>query len=135
MCPLLAQFIIGFFLLRPFTVLMKQTRQAVRAVKQSIFLDIYGSETVWVDSGNTKGGSITIPLISCLTVLDESVLQIKTTIFSCHTADSKLVKQEVNGIVILPPLVFLGCRASRDQNSGSPNFGAKFENWLKKRER
>ena len=30
------------FLLRPFTVLMKQTRQAVRAVKQSIFLDVYG---------------------------------------------------------------------------------------------
>jgi len=29
------------FLLRPFTVLMKQTRQAVRAVKQSIFLDVY----------------------------------------------------------------------------------------------
>ncbi len=31
-----------FYLLRPFTVLMKQTRQAVRAVKQSIFLDFYG---------------------------------------------------------------------------------------------
>jgi len=30
-----------FFLLRPLTVLMKQTRQAVRAVKQSIFLDVY----------------------------------------------------------------------------------------------
>ena len=28
-------------LLRPLTVLMKQTRQAVRAVKQSIFLDVY----------------------------------------------------------------------------------------------
>ncbi len=41
MCPPLAQLIIGFFsffLLRPFTVLMKKTR----AVKQSIFLDIYG---------------------------------------------------------------------------------------------
>jgi len=34
-------------------------------------------------------------------------LKIKTTIVSCHTADSKPVKQEVNGIVILPPLVFL----------------------------
>jgi hypothetical protein len=29
------------FLLWPFTVLMKQTRQAVRAIKQSIFLDVY----------------------------------------------------------------------------------------------
>jgi hypothetical protein len=29
-------------LLWPFTVLMKQTRQAVHAIKQSIFLDVYG---------------------------------------------------------------------------------------------
>ena len=27
---------------------------------------------------------------------------------SCHTADSKRIKQEVNGMVILPPLVFPG---------------------------
>jgi hypothetical protein len=33
-------------------------------------------------------------------------LQIQTKIVSCHTADSKPVKQEVNGTVILPPLVF-----------------------------
>jgi hypothetical protein len=54
--------------------------------------------------GNTKGGSITVPLTSCLTGLDSSVLQIKTKIVSCHTADSKPVKQEVNSTVILPPL-------------------------------
>ncbi len=35
-----------------------------------------------------------------------SVLRIKTKIVSCHTADSKPVKQEVNSTVILPPLVF-----------------------------
>jgi hypothetical protein len=29
-------------------------------------------------------------------------LQIKTKIVSCHTADYKPVKQEVNGTVILP---------------------------------
>ncbi len=57
-------------------------------------------------AGNTKGGSITVPLTSCLTGLNESVLQVKTNIVSCHTADSKPVKQEVNGTVILPPLVF-----------------------------
>jgi hypothetical protein len=34
-------------------------------------------------------------------------LQVKTKIVSCHTADSKPVKQEVNGTVILPPLVSL----------------------------
>jgi hypothetical protein len=33
-------------------------------------------------------------------------LQIKTTIVSCHTADSKPVKQEVNSTMILLPLVF-----------------------------
>jgi hypothetical protein len=30
----------------------------------------------------------------------------KTKLFSKHTADSKPVKQEVNGTVILPPLAF-----------------------------
>ncbi len=55
---------------------------------------------------NTKGGSITVPLNSCLAGLDLSVLKIKTKIVSCHTADSKPVRQEVNGTVILPPLVF-----------------------------
>ncbi len=54
----------------------------------------------------TKGGSITVPLASCLTGLDQPVLQIKTKIVSCHTADSKPAKQDVNGTVIRPPLVF-----------------------------
>jgi hypothetical protein len=53
-------------------------------------------------------GSITVPLTSYLTGLYKSVLQIKTKIVSCDTADSKPVKQEVNGTVILPPLVFHG---------------------------
>jgi len=43
-------------------------------------------------------------LTSWLTVVDYSVLQIKMVI--CHTVDSKPVKEEVNGTVILPPLVF-----------------------------
>ncbi len=59
-------------------------------------------------AGNTKGGSISVPLTSCLTGLDKFVLQIKTKIVTCHKADSKPVKQEVNGTVILPPLVFPG---------------------------
>jgi hypothetical protein len=41
MCLLLVQLIIGLFLLRPFTVLMKQTH----AIKQSIFLDVYAITT------------------------------------------------------------------------------------------
>jgi hypothetical protein len=58
--------------------------------------------------GILTGGSIIVLLTSCLTGSDKSVLQIKTKIVSCHTADSKPVKQEVNGTVILPPLVFPG---------------------------
>jgi hypothetical protein len=61
-----------------------------------------------VKPGNTKGGSITVMLTSCLTGLDLSVLKIKTKIVCCHTADSKPVNQEVNSTVILPPLVFPG---------------------------
>ena len=59
-----------------------------------------------VSAGNTKGESITVPLTSCLPSLDQSFLQIKTRIVSCHTADSKPAKQEVNSTVILPPSVF-----------------------------
>ena len=59
-----------------------------------------------IGAGNTKWGSITVPLTTCLTGLDWSVSQIKTKTVSCHTANSKPVKQVVNGTVILPPLVF-----------------------------
>jgi len=61
-----------------------------------------------VISGNTKGGSITVPLTSCLTGLDLVCFANKNKNFSCQTADSKPVKQEANGTVILPPLVFPG---------------------------
>jgi hypothetical protein len=54
MCQLLAPLAIGFlsfffFLLQSFTILMKQTRQAVRAVKQSIFL-----RCLWVEVKDIK---------------------------------------------------------------------------------
>ncbi len=61
-----------------------------------------------VTPGNAQGANITVLLTSCLTGLDWSILKIKTEIVSCHTADSKPVKQEVNGTVILPPLVYPG---------------------------
>ncbi len=51
---------------------------------------------------------MTVQLTSCLIGLDQSVLQIKTKIVSCHTANSKPVNQEVNSTVILPPFVFPG---------------------------
>jgi hypothetical protein len=53
MCPLLALSFQGyasnflfFFVAAAFTVLMKQPRQAVHAVKQSIFLDVYESNPI-----------------------------------------------------------------------------------------
>ncbi len=77
-----------------------------------IILDKYTgidySIVIYARAGKTKGGSIIVPLTSCLTGLDQSVLQIKTKFVSCHTAHSKPVKSEVNGTVILPPLVFPG---------------------------
>jgi hypothetical protein len=45
MCPLLALGFQGFFfsfLIRLLTALMKQTRQVGRAIKKSIYLDVYG---------------------------------------------------------------------------------------------
>ncbi len=39
-------------------------------------------------------------------------MQIKTKIVSCHIAGPKPVTQEVNGTVILPPLVFPGLHYS-----------------------
>ena len=41
-------FFFSFLILlqRPLTVLMKQTRQEVRAVKRSVFLDVYGDAAV-----------------------------------------------------------------------------------------
>ncbi len=56
--------------------------------------------------GNTKGGSITVPLTSSLTGLEPAVWLLTIFVFICKTDSSKLVKQEVNGTVILPPLVF-----------------------------
>ncbi len=57
------------------------------------------SSQTYLGPGNTKEGSITVRLTSCLTGLDQSVLQMKTKIVSCHIADSKPIKQEVNGTV------------------------------------
>ncbi len=57
-------------------------------------------------AGNTKGGKYH-GTIDLLFYRFEIVCFVnKTKIVSCHTADSKPVKQEVNGTVILPPLAF-----------------------------
>ncbi len=61
-----------------------------------------------VKPGNTKGGSITVPLTSCSTVLESAVWQQTIFVFICKANLSKPVKQEVNSTVILPPSVFHG---------------------------
>jgi hypothetical protein len=53
-------------------------------------------------------GSIPVQLTSCFDLFGLVCFANKTKIVSCHTADSKPVKQEVNCTVILPPLVFPG---------------------------
>jgi hypothetical protein len=56
--------------------------------------------------GNTKRESIIVPLTSCLTGLESAVWQLTIFDFICKTNYSNPVKQEVNGTVILPPLIF-----------------------------
>jgi hypothetical protein len=53
---------------------MVQKAQAFSNILQSIRAII----NVCILPGNTKGGSIAVPLTSCLTGLDQFVLQIKT---------------------------------------------------------
>ena len=67
---------------------------------------IYSLATSFCTTKATPGKTITVPFTSCLTGLNQSVQQIKTKIVICHTADSNPLKQEVNGTMILPPLVF-----------------------------
>jgi hypothetical protein len=56
--------------------------------------------------GNTKGGSITVLLTSCFDWFGISCMTTDNFVFICQTDYSKPVKQEVNGTMILPPLVF-----------------------------
>jgi hypothetical protein len=89
----------------------KQNSTVVYDIAQHsmFYLPLVGFLRVNEKIRDTEGGSITVPLTSCLTGLDLSVLQMKTKKFRSHTAVPKPVKQEVNSTMILPPLVFPGC--------------------------
>ncbi len=63
--------------------------------------------------GNTKGGSITVLLTSCLTGLESAVWQLTIFVFICKTYYSKPVKEEVMGTVILQPIGGAFTRLSR----------------------
>ncbi len=58
------------------------------------------------DQGILKGGSITVPLTSCLTGLESAVWQLTIFVFICKTDHFKPVKQEVNSTVILPTIKY-----------------------------
>jgi hypothetical protein len=64
-------------------------------------------------------------LSCCLTGLVQSVLKIKIKIVSSLIADSKPVKQEVNGTAILPFMVLRGTVNGRSKKSlGRPALAA-----------
>jgi hypothetical protein len=58
------------------------------------------------DQGILRGGSITVPLTSSLTGLESGAWLLPIFVFICKADWFKPVKQEVNGTMILPPLVF-----------------------------
>ncbi len=66
------------------------------------------SQNLNVDPGNTEGGKYHCTIDLLFDWFGLVCFANKNKNFSCHTADSKPVKQEVNGTVILPPLVFPG---------------------------
>jgi hypothetical protein len=76
-------------------------------VKDYLHRQIFFSK-LFVSAGNTKGRSISVPLTSCLTGLESALRKLTIFVFICKTDLSKPVKQEVNGTVILPPLVIPG---------------------------
>jgi hypothetical protein len=63
-----------------------------------------------VRAGNTIGGSITVLLTSCLTGLESAVWQQTILFLFAKQTNPSQWKQEVDGTVILPPLVFPGKR-------------------------
>ncbi len=77
-------------------------------VSWSVFTVVKSKHWAYGRAGNTKRGSITVPLTSYLTGLESAVRLLTIIVLICKTDLSKLVKQEINGTVILPPLVFPG---------------------------
>ncbi len=121
-------FCASFFMLAP---LYHYTKRLLKLTPNGSMGHLYALQLLFGENstkllitqpGNTKGGSITVQLTSCLTGLDQYVLQIKTKIVSFHIADSKPVKQEVNGTVILPPLVFPDSTITKARETNDHRF-------------
>jgi len=63
-------------------------------------------------TGNTKGGKYHCTIDLLFDLFGLACFGNKTKIVSCHTADSKPVKQEVSGTMKVPLLVFPGLTLS-----------------------
>ncbi len=50
--------------------------------------------SLWDAAGNTKGGSITVPLTSCLTILETAVWQLK---YLCFDLQNPLIQTSQTG--------------------------------------
>jgi len=55
----------------------------------------FATGCTWLHPGNTKGGSITVPLTSCLTALESAVGQ--PTIFICFYLQNRLLQTGQTG--------------------------------------
>ncbi len=90
MCLLLAPVFQGFFLLWPLTVLIKQTRQAVRSIKQSILLRCLWFYLTWRShswipcsiSGYCKSVQFVLDLTNRTVCIRHQCR--KTAVLSCH---------------------------------------------------
>jgi len=74
-----------------------------RETSASLSLSLFLYRVVNVIPGKSKGGSITVPLTSCLTGLESIVGLLTIFVFKCKTELSKPVKQEVNGTMDTSP--------------------------------
>ncbi len=58
----------------------------VKVLRRFFFIANAVEEISWtVDPDNTKGGSIAVPLTSCLTGLESAVLRLTIFVFMCKT--------------------------------------------------
>ena len=81
-------------------------KKILKNLKRTIYVSSCNFQRSFkVIPGNTKRGNIIALLTSCLTGLESALWQLTIFVFICKTG---LSKQEVNGTVILSPLVFPG---------------------------
>jgi hypothetical protein len=91
-------------------MLLRQNTQGEQHATVTVVLALATNKNDLICAGNRKGGSITVPLTSCLTGLESAVLQLTIFVFICITDLSKPVKQEVSlfsipYICVTPPKV------------------------------